>query len=866
MEMRTDRSNNPIASKAYSPTMNILKTAGLQEGVHFQAGDSTAGIDTDATPTVKFSTPNLGYVGARAVLENGQMGSWYANPKYGGANRILAKLSEMTGRQENTATSTEAFKNLGIAQKNQIIKDIYKHEGGSGKLVPVTDDYDKKIDKARQLGYTDTEILDKVSDPELQAKIKKARTLFGTSGINNDRDLLNYLSNKLTGKTPTVPSVSKDINQGETSPQGSQSQKSILRKVGDFFTGAEQAFGKTLGTAISTFDPETQKLRDETMASQERQYQNYIKLAQEETDPNKKKNYLEAAKRSAESAGVDIYNNPEYQKTAKQILGEAGGVGLDILTAGSYGGVGAEAKSLAGGGKMADIIGNSGKLVKAMPEIGSMASGALKAGELGAKATPSLARLAGRAALEGGALGAGYGVTGAMQNNESGADILKSGVIGGATGGLLGGGISAGLSKLGGAPGKATNKLAQNLNNIFEESTIPIRGAANFVSEKGNDLGSMIVENGIKPVIKNERLMFGKNEIAKVNSLVEKDTKIRNEAINEYSKRFPGMTAEELKQKSANVIKSNPIAEKQGIVQDLIDKSNKKIDDYVKQWKTNTFTLNQIESMKEGAYSLSKRYKKELNYGDSDAYSGLGSAFMKVIEDEIPDVNIKAINKRLGENLSLQSFLQTVDKKGGIVLQGGKLGKYFSNTGAQIVGGVLGTSAGGPIVGGLSAMAASVASNVIRDLSHKISLLGPIDRLFIKLAKKMPENADILLAKEFLDKVKSGENITPSPRVQQIIQDMIFPKEQLMLRGGKPGTSSNNVPINLQQLAQSTKDKKEIEAIQKQILGKKFKEVAKPKETQKMIPQTATPSKPPVTNLPQQTTSALEKKNIWRAK
>jgi len=359
--------------------------------------------------------------------------------------------------------------------------------------------------------------------------------------------------------------------------------------------------------------------------------------------------------------------------------------------------------------------------------------------------------------------------------------------------------------------------------------------------------------------------MFRKNDIAKVNSIVERDSKLRNEAINAYSERTPAISIEELKQKAQAVIKNNPLAEKQGIVQDLIDKANKKIDDFASQWNTDKFTLNQVEQMKEGAYSLSKRYKKEMNYGDSDAYSGLGSAFMKVIEDEIPDVNIKTINKRLGENLSLQSFLETVGEKGGIVLKGGKMGKYFSTLGAGLIGQGVGTAAGGPIVGGLTSLASMAVASTIRDLSHKVSLLGPIDRLFLKLAKKIPENEEIKLAQDFLTRVKNGEHITPSPRVQQIIQDTIFPKEQLLLGMGKPRTSSNNVAMTLPQLAQSTRDKKEIEAIQRQILGKKFKEVAKSKTGQKMITQTATPTKSNLINMPQQTTSSLEKKNIWRA-
>lgn len=225
MEMRTDRSFNPIASKAYAPTMKILANSGLKEGTDFQAGDSTAGVDTDSVATVKFANANLGYVGARAVLSNGQLASWYANPsKYGGANGIIQKISEYSGKPVNQSTSTEAFKSLPLSKQNEVVKAIYKHEGGSGKLAPMTDGFDSRINKARELGYSDTAILDKIStsDPDMRARIVKARQLYGSGadGVTNDRDLLNFMSQKFVGKAPTVPSVA-DKNQ----PAGQQMQQ-----------------------------------------------------------------------------------------------------------------------------------------------------------------------------------------------------------------------------------------------------------------------------------------------------------------------------------------------------------------------------------------------------------------------------------------------------------------------------------------------------------------------------------------------------------------------------------------------------------------------------------------------------------------
>ena len=70
---------------------------------------------------------------------------------------------------------------------------------------PLLQNFNTKVDKSRQLGLTDTDILNKLGqkDPELMDKIEQSRTMLGL----NDRDLLNKLSVKFSGSMPTVSSV-----------------------------------------------------------------------------------------------------------------------------------------------------------------------------------------------------------------------------------------------------------------------------------------------------------------------------------------------------------------------------------------------------------------------------------------------------------------------------------------------------------------------------------------------------------------------------------------------------------------------------------------------------------------------------------
>jgi hypothetical protein len=580
----------------------------------------------------------------------------------------------------------------------------------------------------------------------------------------------------------TLPKEQSKPSMQQAQPE---QKKSMLRKVGDFFTSSEQAFGQTLGTAVSVFDPEVNKNRNAVMQQAQTQYANYIKLAQQSTDKNKKKAYLEAARKAADVEGVDIFSNPEYQKTAKQIFGEAAGVVLDYATAGT----------LAKGGKIANE--------------------AYKAGKAAEKLAPSAFKAAGKASLVGAGYGSAYNVSSAMQQNASNKDIAKSGAIGAVTGAVTAGVVSLGASKISNVvkfgPGKAGNKQAENLNKIFDNSTNTIRKQANFVADKGKDLGTSITERGIKPTVKNERLVFNKKHIAEL----EKEIAEKSSIIDEAAELYPvKLTASELKKKAKQLTYNNPALRSEGRTHELYSKAAKKIDDYAMQNGSDEFSVSQIQDMKKGMYGLSKKYKIS-DIGRSDAYSELGSVFMKIVEDEIPDVSVKNLNKEIGGAIQLKNFLETVNSKGGIVLEGGRLGKRFS----QLAGTLTGAGAGSMVAGPAGAVIGGAVGNkvafVLRNLSQKSSILGPIDRLLIKGLKKAPKDAELMLAKKFIDEVKNGKTLTASKRVEGIIQKILFPKQPLMLPAPKPGSTKVGIgtPINLGPKSQSTLDIEEAQRL-----------------------------------------------------
>jgi len=219
MTMRTDRSNNPIANKAYPVVLAKLDSLGYKKDVDYTIGDSTAGIDTDATSTIKYANPTVGFKASADLLKGGQIASWYGNAKYGGAGSIHSTLSQLSGKKVDYNNAQSIYNSLDPEKQKAVVKAIYKHEGGSG-ILSTFENFNEKIDKSRAAGYSDTQILDNLGkiSPDLKTKVEKSRALIGKDPmINNDNDILARLSQKYAGtvpsSTPKPISATQEQNQ-----------------------------------------------------------------------------------------------------------------------------------------------------------------------------------------------------------------------------------------------------------------------------------------------------------------------------------------------------------------------------------------------------------------------------------------------------------------------------------------------------------------------------------------------------------------------------------------------------------------------------------------------------------------------------
>lgn len=188
-----------------------------------------------------------------------------------------------------------------------------------------------------------------------------------------------------------------------------------VKKLGEFFTRAEREFGRTLGASlVAPGIAEQIKEGEAKQAELSQQLRERLedKPAEERAEALRR---LQTIEGSAQFDIEDIV--PEAAKTTQQIIGEAAGVGLDVLSAGTF-------------GKAANVV-------RTTP-VGSLGQ--------------TFARGFIKEAPKGALFGAGFSISQELRDNSDFQEIAQSAVTGGLSGGIVSGvlgGVFAAGPKIG---------------------------------------------------------------------------------------------------------------------------------------------------------------------------------------------------------------------------------------------------------------------------------------------------------------------------------------------------------------------------------------------------------------------------------
>ncbi len=504
-----------------------------------------------------------------------------------------------------------------------------------------------------------------------------------------------------------------------------------IKSAGETIASSEVALGKTIGKIASKGQLDVYTRNIKTLTDSQLQLQKLIK------DHESKGIDATALKRAYNSNADLIDQNQkaidDYNKelpTNGEAVGQIGGTALDLLTAGSYKGVSAEAKAalLARGGidtaKTGEAAYKSGQLAKnSIPFLSKTGvAGATQAGATVAKVVaPEVSKVAEIASKPAGILtkkgigniakGAGIGyasdVTQGMQGNR-GEDRMG------------GESFIPGIGTVIGAGFPTVAESAQSFNNRFGRD-----GKINrIVSSRKNELGKLDNYASVDRVVQKakDKGFDVKDFVAKSDLLhqsVDKtgtiSTKGEGEAVQKVQD-FVNKNGEDV---------VNKILEKEGKAIDpatLETKLKQSVMNSGLQGGNLTKALNEIGTDMAG-YKM--RVDKDgkiplavIHSAKVDKYSNINfmsdpstqktakviaRTLKKVVEDGTTSADVEAINKELSKYYTVIDYLGKLDGK---KVDGGKLGKYFARVvGATVgshfgpLGTMIGAEAGGMVKG-----------------------------------------------------------------------------------------------------------------------------------------------------------------------
>ncbi len=275
---------------------------------------------------------------------------------------------------------------------------------------------------------------------------------------------------EISNNNPTSFKVGEAPWETTVTQQPQTESPGILKQIGNALISSERQTGETIGQsmalgtkAFSGAVESAQNLSDTQLG--------VLKRIQEKKRLGEDTSRLERA--LASSLGKEQVNiqdiAPATQKTNLQALADVGGIGLDVLTAGTL--------------KPASGVVKTLKTVKASRDLST------------AEKLIQIAKTTGGASLAGGAIGYGYDVTGKLQAGETGTGALTPGLgtAIGATVPVLGGTLKAITTVSKAQAPKIINSLIKPLAKDFSYGKNPGRA----VAEEG------IVGNSLDDLAKN---------------------------------------------------------------------------------------------------------------------------------------------------------------------------------------------------------------------------------------------------------------------------------------------------------------------------------------------------------------------------
>ena len=552
-----------------------------------------------------------------------------------------------------------------------------------------------------------------------------------------------------------------------------------VKGVGETLAASEIGLGKTMA---KVFDRKTVKMASDNVAKLTDTQIKTQKLIKQYEAQGKDATALKRAFNSNQDLiqenikAINDFNN--NLPTTGQVLGQIGGTALDVLTAGTYKGVGVEAKTAVTSKSLKPALANPamGKLAPKATSVAKKASTIIspeltKVGEIAnEKATGILTKKGMGKIAQGAGVGYASDVTEGLQGRR-GEDR---------TGGKA---FIPGIGTAVGAGSPAVSETIQSTKNQFGKGARFNR----TIERRKNDLSKFDQNKTIEKVVsKAKDKGFDVKEFVANSDLLYKSV----DKTGTVSTKGDGQAVAKMQEFLAphEDVVTKLIKKEGGSIapKDLLNKMYQSIDDAGLQGSSLIKARKEAErdiagymlkANSDGKIPLDIVHKAKIdkysniNFFTDAEKSKSGKAIARALKDTVQEnthsANIKKLNDELGQYYTVIDYLEKLDGK---KVEGGRLGKHFARTVGAIVG-----SHFGP----LGAIGGVEAADLLKSKSFKGTFGG-----------------------------KLGQTIKSSEALQKATQEANKPN--LMLPAPKEGAyrsvNTGGKPINMGSKAQSTVD------------------------------------------------------------
>jgi predicted nucleotidyltransferase len=545
-------------------------------------------------------------------------------------------------------------------------------------------------------------------------------------------DLSKYRKAPATFQYPVQMSQQQKIAQYQNDAARSDAASREANSFGGFaknfgkafarnIVGSEIGLGETIAKIANAGSKQTVQAQTDNVTAQN----NLQKLIRERkaagADTSKLELMYNDTAKTTQSLGGEIKKNAEMPSTQK-VLGQIGGTGLDLLTAGTYG----RAKQGMKTGQMATKTSTVKNIATGvgLPELGQLATQKSK-GIFTRKGIGNV--------LKGGAIGYGYDVSEGLQGNrgekrDGGAAFIP------AAGTALG--ISLPL----------VSEVGQTFANKFDKNTktqilidkrhrelekLDAYQALKKATEKGRERGI-----DVKKILAETDVLHGS-----VDNTGTITTKGSGGAVEQYTKQFiqdnEKLVSDALKKEAVSIspdvirLKLERAVMDAGIEGKALTQAKKNITEELAGYALRSsgngvIPVSTLHDAKIDKYNSINFFTE----GNTKKYDKtVAKALKELVEENTKSVDVQNINKDLSKHFAVIDYLNKLDGK---KVDGGKLGKYFAQTVGAVVGShfgplgaILGAETGGKLKG--SIMSRSFSGKTGKEFPTPKSIKQAID-------------------------------------------------------------------------------------------------------------------------------------------